>query len=175
MIFGYHAADALLADDEVAIVAAPVKGVGGRHYAMTVEKQKEYLERIRAGDGRELAAHNIGVAGNTVRAHRQRFPAFEEAIIDAESVTIDRIERAAVQNALNGDRVMQIFMLQNLLPEKYKDRRGPHTLQQINTGASVEWSLAEARAEALSVLDELAAKRRAKVEPDALDVASEEQ
>lgn len=174
MNLGYYCTDSLLGDDVVDVVGAARKGQAGRHYAMTDAKQAEYLERIREGDGRDLAAHNIKVSPTTVRAFRQRVPSFEQEMIDAESVSICRVERAAFQNALNGDRVMQIFLLTNLMSEKYKDRRGPTTLQQINTAGPVEYSLAEARAEAHQVLDELAARRAQNEEP-AIDAASEEQ
>jgi len=157
----------------VPVVRAPEKR-GGRPFAFTEAKQETYLECIRNGDGRELAAHNTGIHPDTVRAHRQRFPDFEAEIIAAESVRNQKVVNALFVNAMNGNATAQIFWVTNRMPEEWQDKRGPRVLQQINSGGpSVEWSLAEARAEALGVLDEVAAKRAAKTAP-AVEVESRE-
>lgn len=166
-----------LFDDEappvVGIVAMAVKGAG-RPYAFTEELQEQYLERLAAGDGRVLAARNVGVSPQTVMAHRKRFPEFEALMHEAEQAANQLVVNALFMNAtVNMNPTAQIFWLKNRLPDEWKDRREPAMLQQINGGPSVEWTLNEARAEAHAVLDEIAAKRAEK-EAQAIEAESRE-
>jgi len=149
-----------VATPAVVEVVAPAKNPqGGRPPAFTAEKQAEYLAEIRDGAGRDLAAHNVGVAPNTVRSHRARFPEYEAEIIAAESVRNQKAVNALFANVMGGNVTAQIFWVTNRIPDEWQDKRGPRVLQQLNAGPSVEWSLAEARAEAHAVLDELERKR----------------
>lgn len=159
--------------DVVGLVAPVTATPMGRPYAFTETKQAEYLDRIREGDGRDLAAYNVNVAPNTVRAHRRRFPEFEEQILVAESVRNGRLVSAAFKAAESGNASMLQFLLKNWMPDEFKERSAPAVMQQINTGPSIEWTLTEARAEAHAVLDEIAAKRAEKT-AQAIDAASTE-
>lgn len=147
----------------------------GRPYAFTEQKQAEYLENIRNGDTRALAARNVDVDPKTVRAHRRLFPEFTDAILEAEHERIRKVESAGFKVAMDGNPSMIQFMLRNGLKDQYQERKEPAVLQQINAGQSVEWSLQEARAEVLGMIDELEAKRREKAEEQqAIDAPSRE-
>lgn len=173
-----------LTSDEAAVGLAGIAAVvaranaGGRPYSFTPQREDDYLERILAGDGRDQAARNVGVTPNTARAHRRLDPTFEARIIEAEKERIQILESAAFRHAVDGNARLTEFLLTNWAPEKYSDRRGPHIAQQINAGGpveSVEWSLQDARAEVLGMIDELEERRQQKaLEGSAVDVESRE-
>lgn len=172
----------LLGDDTAVVGLAGVAGVvdavrKGRPYAFTPEKQEEYLARVRGGDGRDLAARNVDVSPTTVRSHRRMDPSFEARIIEAERERVQVLVSAAFKNAVDGNATLTMFLLQNWAPDEFQDRRRPGVMQQINTGPveSVEWSLQDARAEVLGMIDELEAQRQKKTAKEqAIEATSRE-
>jgi hypothetical protein len=159
---------------DVVFVALPKKERRGRKPAFTKKKQKRYLRRISEGDGLDLAARNVQVSPNTVRAHRKKFPEFNAKIDVARNVANQTVVNALFRNATElMNLAAQVYWTTNRMPDEWQDKRGPRVLQQINAAPSVEWSLQEARQEALGLVDELEAKRLAK-EAAAIDATSTE-
>jgi hypothetical protein len=103
---------------------------------------------------------------------------FAKAVEEAQTIADELIEHALFEGALAGNAIQQFFYLKNRRPEKWGADNGPKVLQQFTaSGPKIEWSIAEARAEAAGILDELDVKRQQKeleAQQKAIDAPSRE-
>jgi hypothetical protein len=114
---------------------------GAAYGKMTPEKIEQYLELRRQGLLRGEAAKAIGVHRETIRKLRHADESFEAAELDAEDDAIEPLERVAYQKALEGDRVLLLFMLQNLSGgsrQKFRYRDMRTTRSEVKHSGTVE-------------------------------------
>lgn len=133
----------------------------------------EYLDRLREGEGRHAAARSIGIDPVTVWRHAERYDDFADAIRMAEREGVEEVEsmlrKAALGLGGSGkvDTTAAIFILTNLAPDKWADRRNirvggepgnPLRTQEVveDPADLIARMLAEGGDDAANMLDRLA-------------------
>jgi hypothetical protein len=81
---------------------------------LTDEKVAKYLEARRTGSTRIEAARHIGVTPDALRRRRLADPVFAAQELDAEDDACDQLVRVMWDRAMAGDRVLLMFLAQNL-------------------------------------------------------------
>lgn len=86
-------------------------------------KKEQYLDLLRQGHTRGLAASLVGIHRATVSIHMSKDKAFAKAVSEAESDAVGKVENALFEAAVSGNvTAMQVY-LYNRNPERWADRR----------------------------------------------------
>ncbi|MFC1981083.1 class I SAM-dependent methyltransferase [Chloroflexota bacterium] len=118
----------IIAQEERASKVKKVKGKSGKtgeahRNKFDSIKKDEYLELLRQGHTRGLAASLVGIHRATVSTHMKKDKGFTEAVSEAESDAIGKVENALFEAATSGNvTAMQVY-LYNRNPERWADRR----------------------------------------------------
>ena len=80
---------------------------------------KRAVEVLSKGVTRTAAVGYIGMTRSTFYKWLDERPAFKKAVIDAESKARVAVELSLMKGAVNGDRLSQMFWLQNRFPEDW--------------------------------------------------------
>lgn len=116
-------------------------------------------EAAAKGGGYSEIARTMGVGESTLRKHRKKAKALEEAIANGRAKAIRLVEDALFLDALTpGNTVAKIWFLKNRAPDRWKDK---HEVE-----AKVDVSLAEELVEVFRKDEELQLKRQQ--EPESL-------
>ena len=114
---------------------------------------KKVEEAAAKGGGYGDIARTMGIGESTLRKHRKKAKALEEAIANGRAKAVRLVEDALFQDALTpGNTVAKIWWLKNRAPERWKDR---HEVE-----AKVNVSLAEDLEEVHKKKAELQLKRQ---------------
>ena len=101
-----------------------VDGPERRVAKMTLALKRKFCEGLALGGSVTLAADAIGVARNTPYYQRSIDPEFAEAWDDARERAADRCEDRLNELAMESTHPAHIiFLLKNLRPEKWRDRK----------------------------------------------------
>jgi hypothetical protein len=103
-------------------------------YKFDIERQKRYVDHIRQGIGRCVAARLVGVSRSTVYNLLRSDPTFREAVHDAEQEVHDSVENALLKAALAGNVTACQVWLYNRRPRRWADRRNASASQGPGTG-----------------------------------------
>ena len=77
-------------------------------------KQAAYLENLRSGQGRMMAARNIGIDPSTVDRHAKAYPDYAVQMELAEIASVEKVENALYMAAESGNVTACIFLLCNV-------------------------------------------------------------
>lgn len=86
-------------------------------------RRQTYLQLLRDGQGRTLAARESGVSDELVRQYRHANPDFAAAETLAEEDATDKVENALHKAALAGNVTACQVWLYNRRPGRWKDMR----------------------------------------------------
>jgi len=95
----------------------------GRAWKFTWARRREFLDNLREGKRRGIAARAVGVCGLTVEKRMKKDVKFREAVFRAEKEANEGVEDALYQSAMRGNVVAQQVWLYNRCPELWADRR----------------------------------------------------
>ncbi|GAH51545.1 unnamed protein product, partial [marine sediment metagenome] len=119
---------AIIAREDKSIQVKKVKGKSGK--AGEVHRNKfdsikkdEYLVLLRQGHTRGLAASLVGIHRATVSIHMNKDSAFADAVSEAESDAIGKVENALFEAATSGNVTAIQVYLYNRDPKRWADRR----------------------------------------------------
>ncbi len=116
---------AIIAREDKANKGKKVKGKPGKAHRNKFDtiKRNEYLELLRQGHTRGLAASLVGIHRATVSTHMKKDSEFAEAVSEAESDAIGKVENALFEAATSGNVTAIQVYLYNRNPERWADRR----------------------------------------------------
>lgn len=80
---------------------------------ITKLRKERFLEAYRLCLSVSIAARDLNIGRRTVYNWKESDPEFAEAILDAELSTLERVQYAALKQAINGDKTMIMFILNN--------------------------------------------------------------
>jgi len=83
--------------------------------------EDKVLAAVARGESVAAAARRAGVSRITVYRRLQRSSTFAQAFEDAYEEGTDRLEDAAYQLAIGGDRSLLMFLLKARRPERYRE------------------------------------------------------
>lgn len=84
---------------------------------------KKAEEAAAKGGGYGDIARTMGVGESTLRKHRKKAKALEEAIANGRAKAVRLVEDALFQDAMTpGNTVAKIWWLKNRAPERWKDK-----------------------------------------------------
>ena len=119
-------------------------------------KKAKYLEHISNGHTRGYAATLVGVHRSTIADHMKANKGFADAISEAESDAIAKIENALFEAANSGNvTAIQVF-LYNRNPKRWSDRRN---IQLAGEGGGPLKVDIDAKGKLLGILSRLAQRR----------------
>ncbi len=128
-------------------------------YKFTEAKKAAYLEALRNGALKGVAAKSVGVTPWTVINNARKDPEFAAAIEDAEMAAVQIIEDALFKAAAEGNVTAQQVILYNRAPDRWRDRRnvsvtgpsgGALQIELSEAGQQIRDQLRKARSEAAS-------------------------
>ena len=99
------------------------KHVESKPYKLNTIKKEEYLEKLRNGHTRGYAATLVGVGRSTIYDHMKKDKAFADAISEAETDAIAKVENALYEAATSGNVTAIQVYLYNRDPKRWSDRR----------------------------------------------------
>lgn len=94
-------------------------------YKFDADRRAKYLNLLRNGIGRRMAAAGVGLHHTTILAYRKRYPQFDREISEAESFADERVVNALFQAALKGNVAACCSWLYSRCPDEWRDRRSP--------------------------------------------------
>ena len=86
-------------------------------------KKEAYLEALKNGNGRLVAARSVGICPEWIARLKGRDPDFKKAISQAELEANQKVENALFKAASSGNVVACQVWLYNRMPERWADRR----------------------------------------------------
>lgn len=89
----------------------------------TKSRAERALEKLRAGESREVAAQAAGVCRKTLYNWRDENDEFREAMAEADEIVTDGLESVAVRHAMAGNVALLIFLLKSRRREVYGDQQ----------------------------------------------------
>lgn len=92
-------------------------------YKFTEGKRQAFLDALRRGARRGLAAEAAGVTRQLVCDYIERIPEFAKLVEKAELEANEPIEDALYQAALSGNVVALQVWLYNRMPDRWRDKR----------------------------------------------------
>lgn len=126
-------------------------------YKLDTIKKEEYLEQLRNGHTRGYAATLVGVGRSTIYDHMKADKGFAEAISEAETDAIAKIENALFEAANSGNvTAIQVF-LYNRDPKRWADRRSVRLAGE--GGGPIEVEI-DVKGKLIGILNRLAARTR---------------
>jgi len=121
-------------------------------------KKDEYLELLRQGHTRGLAASLVGIHRATVSTHMKKDNGFAEAVSEAESDAIGKVENALFEAANSGNvTAIQVF-LYNRDPKRWSDRRSVRLAGE--GGGPIEVRESDAKSKLISMLNRLSERSK---------------
>ena len=121
-------------------------------------KKGEYLALLRQGHTRGLAASLVGIHRATVSTHMKRDKGFAEAVSEAESDAIGKVENALFEAATSGNvTAIQVF-LYNRDPKRWSDKRNIRLAGE--GGGPIEVRESDAKSKLLAELNRYAVRAR---------------
>jgi len=146
---------AIVAREERSIQINRVKGKSGK--AGEVHRNKfdsikkdEYLALLRQGHTRGLAASLVGIHRATVSTHMKKDKGFAEAVSEAESDAIGKVENALFEAATSGNVTAIQVYLYNRNPERWADRRSVRLAGE--GGGPIEVKEIDAKSKLISII-----------------------
>lgn len=142
-------------------------------------RREEYLDLLRNGMGRQMAARQVGMTPRTPQRWRLRHPKFAQREAEAEMEAHEQVEDALFQAASSGNTTAMIFYLTNRAPERWADKRAPQTIRMTGEDGGpirLDLDIDTMRANALKIVADMR-ERQARLdaaEPAAIDVQSAE-
>jgi len=113
-------------------------------------KKDEYLALLKQGHTRGLAASLVGIHRATVSTHMKKDNGFAEAVSEAESDAIGKVENALFEAATSGNvTAMQVY-LYNRDPERWADRRSVRMAGE--GGGPIEVKEIDAKSKIISII-----------------------
>jgi hypothetical protein len=153
---------AIIAREERASKVKKVKGKSGeagevhRNKFDSIKKD-EYLALLRQGHTRGLAASLVGIHRATVSIHMNKDRGFAEAVSEAESDAIGKVENALFEAAISGNVTAIQVYLYNRNPERWADKRSVRLASEGGKAIEIEYVPVDAKAKLISELTRLAA------------------
>jgi hypothetical protein len=92
-------------------------------YKMTPERVAKYLDSLRAGNRRGMAARAAGITRDTVWRWRRLDPDFAHDEAQAELDAHEDVEDALYQAAISGNVTAIQVWLYNRMPDRWRDQR----------------------------------------------------
>ena len=130
-------------------------------------KKQEYLALLRQGHTRGLAASLVGIHRATVSIHMKKDKAFENAVSEAESDAIGKVENALFEAAISGNVTAIQVYLYNRNPERWADRRSVRLAGE--GGGPIEVKEIDAKSKIISIITGLSARIREGESPQLTD------
>ena len=127
-------------------------------YKFDTIKKDEYLELLRQGHTRGLAVSLVGIHRATVSTHMKKDTVFAEAVSEAESDAIGKVENALFEAAISGNVTAIQVYLYNRDPKRWTDKRNIRLAGE--GGGPIEVKEVDGRAKLLSALNRFAARAR---------------
>jgi len=163
---------AIIAQEDKATQVAKVKEKPGkagevhRNKFDTIKKD-EYLELLRQGHTRGHAASLVGIHRATVGIHMKKDRGFAEAVSEAESDAIGKVENALFEAAISGNVTAIQVYLYNRNPERWSDRRSVRLAGE--GGGPIEVKEIDAKSKIISIIAGLSARIREGESPQLTD------
>lgn len=105
--------------------------------------QKKYLELLDEGHTDSSACKSLGVDRTTVWKYRKSHPEFEEMVVSARAVRVERVKETVYQKALGGDiRAAKLF-LRHHEPEIYEQKTNVNIEQKSVTKIDLRKAIQE--------------------------------
>jgi len=152
---------AIIAREDKSSKVKKVKGKSGK--AGEVHRNKfdsikkdAYLELLKQGHTRGLAASLVGIHRATVSIHMKKDKGFAEAVSEAESDAIGKVENALFEAAISGNVTAIQVYLYNRNPERWADRRSVRLAGE--GGGPIEVKEIDAKSKLISILNRLSAR-----------------
>ncbi len=130
-------------------------------------KKDEYLALLRQGHTRGLAASLVGIHRATVSIHMKKDSGFAEAVSEAESDAIGKVENALFEAAISGNVTAIQVYLYNREPERWADRRNIRLAGE--GGGPIEVKEIDAKAKLISIIAGMSARIREVENPQLTD------
>ena len=119
-------------------------------------KKDEYLALLRQGHTRGLAASLAGIHRATASIHMKKDTGFSEAVSEAESDAIGKVENALFEAAISGNVTAIQVYLYNRNPERWTDRRSVRLAGE--GGGPIEVKEIDAKSKIISIIAGLSAR-----------------
>jgi len=119
-------------------------------------KKGKYMELLRQGHTRGLAASLVGIHRATVSIHMKKDRAFAEAVSEAESDAIGKVENALFEAAISGNVTAIQVYLYNRNPERWADRRSVRLAGE--GGGPIEVKEIDAKSKLIGIIAGLSAR-----------------
>ncbi len=119
-------------------------------------KKDEYLALLRQGHTRGLAASLVGIHRATVSTHMKKDNEFADAVSEAESDAIGKVENALFEAAISGNVTAIQVYLYNRNPERWADRRSVRLAGE--GGGPIEVKEIDAKSKIISIIAGLSAR-----------------
>lgn len=129
--------------------------IGIKAYKLNAIKKKEYLSYIANGHTRGYAATLCGVGRTTVYEHMKVDKEFADAIPQAESDAIAKVENALYEAATSGNTTAIQVFLYNRDPKRWSDRRN---IQLSGEGGGALKVDIDAKGKLIQILNRLAGR-----------------
>ena len=84
----------------------------GEPYKFKAEVRERYLQALRLGFGRAVAAESVGLHQSTVRNYVAGNPEFMDEMVDAEQHVIDMAQKTVIDLAREGEFAAAKFILE---------------------------------------------------------------
>jgi len=163
---------AIIAREDKSIQVKKVKGKSGK--AGEVHRNKfdsikkdEYLGLLRQGHTRGLAASLVGIHRATVSTHMKKDTGFAEAVSEAESDAIGKVENALFEAAMSGNVTAIQVYLYNRNPERWADRRSVRLAGE--GGGPIEVKEIDAKSKLISIIAGISTRIREIESPQLTD------
>ncbi|MFC1929742.1 class I SAM-dependent methyltransferase [Chloroflexota bacterium] len=163
---------AIITREDKSIQVKKVKGNSGKageahRNKFDSIKKDEYLELLRQGHTRGLAASLVGIHRATVSTHMKKDKGFAEAVSEAESDAIGKVENALFEAAISGNVTAIQVYLYNRNPERWADRRSVRLAGE--GGGPIEVKEIDAKSKLISIIAGLSARIREAESPQLTD------
>ena len=119
-------------------------------------KRNEYLGLLRQGHTRGLAASLVGIHRATVSIHMKKDSGFAEAVSEAESDAVGKVENALFEAAISGNVTAIQVYLYNRNSERWADRRSVRLAGE--GGGPIEVKEIDAKSKIISIIAGIAAR-----------------
>ena len=96
------------------------------NFKIAPEVVDRFLDLLTDGEHVKVASKRIGYSWSYMYRMKKALPEFNErwlaAIQDGNEIRADQLEEIAEKRAIKGDKILLIFMLKSLRPERFSDR-----------------------------------------------------
>jgi hypothetical protein len=135
----------------------------------TEDVRNRYLDLLKLGYGRLVAADTVGVSSRTVRRFYHGHPEFLEEMGEAEGRVVDRAQRVLIELMDDGDFQAAKLILERLDRQKWGDKN--HTVKvEVEGAITHEMIEGKSVSAALDAIDKEIEARREALTYDAIEV-----